>query len=392
MFIFCQKKDAKMKEIKVESLEQFIHEIDARTKTMDLYKEIINRVVNDEIDVQDKEVFKIFFLLNEFNKINSCFLSKKKSSSKELEHFDDLLDITNKIANILLDEQSLNYLAERHKLKIKRFIESLDKKTVLANYEFPLEFYYRGEAGASWETTPSVLRNEYFWSRESFFFHEIQVRCPKDFDNLTFLGKLVTMQHYGCPTRLLDITSNPLNALYFACESKDELDGKVVFFPIIQGTMAYGDADRALILSCIPHLNYFEQKMLLKEVLENSTNKLYDGKETLQFLNKLLLEIRTEKPSFEPRIEFGDLLNPLFVQPNMTNPRIANQQGAFLLSGLSKNHADIIKKIKYRMADTQIIIPKNRKKEILRQLNSIGINKGTIYPNMEQVAEYLKSL
>jgi hypothetical protein len=381
-----------MNEIKVESLEQFIHEIDARTKTMDLYKEIIDRVVNDEIDVHDKDVFKVFFLLNEFNKINSCFLSEKKSASEEHEHFDNFLDITGKIANILLDEQSLSYLAERHKTKINRFIEALNKETALANFKFPLEFYYRGEAGASWKTTPSVLRNDYFWSRESFFFHEIQVRCPKDFDNLTFLGKLVTMQHYGCPTRLLDITSNPLNALYFACESKDDLDGKVVFFPIIQGTMAYGDADRALILSCIPHLNYFEQKMLLKEVLENSKNKLYDGKESLQFLNKLLLEIRTEKPSFEPRIEFGDLLNPLFVQPNMTNPRIANQQGAFLLSGLSETHDDIIKKIKYRMADTQIVIPKEKKRDILRQLNSIGINKGTIYPNMEQVAEYLKSL
>ena len=44
------------------------------------------------------------------------------------------------------------------------------------------------------------------------------------------------------------------------------------------------------------------------------------------------------------------------------------------------------------MADTQIIIPKEKKKDILKQLNSIGINKGTIYPNMEQVAAYLKSL
>ena len=71
---------------------------------------------------------------------------------------------------------------------------------------------------------------------------------------------------------------------------------------------------------------------------------VYKGDPSLHYLNKLLLEIKTEKPSFEPRIEYGDLLNPLLVQPNMTNPRIANQQGAFLLSGLSKNHDDIVKK------------------------------------------------
>ncbi len=385
-----------MNEIIVESLDQFIREIEALTKTINLYLEVIEKIGSDEYDEIDLGVFKSTFLLNEYKKINSALVLKKRNgnSNNVSEGIPDVLRVFPKMSQFFVSGKASKFANERVKDEIDNLSEFVKNQISDFNKNIPLEFYYRGEADSSWDTTPSVLRdkNDYFWSRESFFFHEIQVRCPKDFENLTFLGKLVTMQHYGCPTRLLDITSNPLNALYFACESGVGLNGKVIFFPMVQGTMAYGDADRALILSCIPHLNYFEQKMLLKEILENSEDKLYDGKKKLHFLNKLLLEIRTEKPSFEPRIEFGDLLNPLFVQPNMINPRIANQQGAFLLSGLSKSHDDIIKKIKSRIADTHIIIPEDKKKDILRQLNSIGINKGTIYPNMEQVAEYLKSL
>lgn len=41
--------------------------------------------------------------------------------------------------------------------------------------------------------------------------------CPAEFDyRMSTFDMLVKMQHYELPTRLLDITENPLVALYFA--------------------------------------------------------------------------------------------------------------------------------------------------------------------------------
>ena len=45
--------------------------------------------------------------------------------------------------------------------------------------------------------------------------------------------RLSKMQHFGMPTRMLDTTTTPLVALYFACESITEKasDGAVYAFP-----------------------------------------------------------------------------------------------------------------------------------------------------------------
>jgi hypothetical protein len=52
------------------------------------------------------------------------------------------------------------------------------------------------------------------------------VRDPDDFVELYFLA-----QHYGLPTRLLDWTTNPLAALFFAVSGDLREDGEVVVMP-----------------------------------------------------------------------------------------------------------------------------------------------------------------
>lgn len=61
-------------------------------------------------------------------------------------------------------------------------------------------------------------------------------RYANDFNNLeNNFSRLSYMQHFGLPTRLLDVTTNALVALYFACQSHldsegHETDGIVTMF------------------------------------------------------------------------------------------------------------------------------------------------------------------
>lgn len=52
-------------------------------------------------------------------------------------------------------------------------------------------------------------------------------RYLRDVPTGDILSWLEIAQHFGVPTRLLDFTSNPLVALYFACESKSEANASV---------------------------------------------------------------------------------------------------------------------------------------------------------------------
>ncbi len=382
----------------VDSLSDFIQAISIVTKGTELYKQVIEQFIQNINNCSDKnkawEYYTLTFLSNASRSIFftlSNFIGK--IAQKQCK---ELIDLHTSIHNAV----EKNFSNAEIILKNFSHISSHSAEQLLFDYNIseekkilPMQVYYRGESSKNWKTLPSVMRDDQLFSRESFFYHEIQVRSPKEFEHLTHLSKLATMQHFNVPTRLLDITSNPLNALYFACEGDDQIeqDGKVMFFPTMQGSMSYSDSDKALVLSSLAPLSHYE-KFNIEQEIRKSTKDAYTDDSTSPFLNKLFLEICTEKPAFQRRIKFGDILNPLFVQPNMTNPRIANQQGAFLLSGLSFDRDEAEKRIKDFISPIHIIIPANRKNFILKELNSIGINQATIYPNIDKIAEYLKRL
>ena len=96
-----------------------------------------------------------------------------------------------------------------------------------------IDLFFRGQSNEEYELIPSIGRqinkksNQTKLILEKDYIKEALFRYPKVFGNQSsYIDLLTQLQHYGVPTRLLDVTSNPLVALYFACKSSQESKDK----------------------------------------------------------------------------------------------------------------------------------------------------------------------
>lgn len=110
-------------------------------------------------------------------------------------------------------------------------------------------------------------------------------------------------------------------------------------------------------------------------------------------VQRLLHEVKTEKPAFKDEIIKEDLLHSLVVLPLKNNSRILKQDGAFMLCGLSKDYRHLdVNGLRYKAPNgkRQIFIIEN-KQRIIDALNTFSINKATLFPEIDDVADYIKS-
>lgn len=207
---------------------------------------------------------------------------------------------------------------------------------------------YRGQANSTWKLDASLTREKKYAEHESEMYYDILSLKPDAFVNdRTVYERLITMQHFGMPTRLMDITRNPLVAIFFACNNMERAKSDGVVH-----TFAPENKD---------FLNFEDDKL-------KSLKKLFDK----------------NNGDDEPD-EFLDGI--WFIKGVAKNQRISNQSGDFIFVGKGEN----IQKDLHDLPALTIIIDAPTKKVLLEQLESLNIHGGAVYPDLTHMSNYIRN-
>lgn len=225
------------------------------------------------------------------------------------------------------------------------------------------DWVFRGQSNSSWKIETSILRffsdsdallgvntKHYYLQAEEASLKEFRSTAPLYLSHLPgqddYLGWFSVMQHYGVPTRLLDVTCSPFVALFFAMES--------------------GVGDAAVYCIKPSYLSELDEHEYL-----NSGN--YD-----EFIRDGLqgdYRVSLYSPSWSSERSFQQ--QGLFLVPNtFTNSFTA------LLSNYGNGNGHLFK----------ITIPSCLRMEFIRSLIDMNITSSTLYPSLEGYSRSIRNL
>lgn len=235
------------------------------------------------------------------------------------------------------------------------------------------EIYFRGQSEQYKSMPPSISRDEGYLKNEGTIFNEAVTIKANEFNRLyTPIEKLSKLQHYGIPTRLVDLSIHPLISLFFAIQDVNSKYAGNIYVYIRKGKK-FEDLN-VRILSLLATLSNRELTSIKNAYRENFSENI-TKEQILEAIREPIIIKHSE-------------------QLRETNIRLYNQKGTFAICGnnvVDENITDEIKSIDTILPTTVIRIPYEYKKEIKRELDEkYGINEVYIYPELPSVADYIK--
>lgn len=265
------------------------------------------------------------------------------------------------------------------------------------------QLFFRGQAADYWDIKPSIFRDNML-SIEHYLMSEPMRQVPDEFLNLgDYFEIMEKYQHYGMCTRLLDVTTNPLVALYFACEHQSEVeyinpDSKelerkcpqgIVYFKEVSMPLKYNDLQVKVIskLASYDLNNETTIKLIVQKLYEDGIvnieqmKRWSDDKGALEFVNLCQ--------------------NVCTVLPIMNNDRLIRQSGAFLLPGKfnvsvrgDELQNAIVSKAECNLREefdkSFFYISDEKKEEILIELEHCNISEAHLFPELEYQLRYIR--
>ena len=256
--------------------------------------------------------------------------------------------------------------------------------------EQDVHVFYRG-AHQIYDTPhiPSIYYDPKLIEHEDTIFKEVLAYFPEMLALKSTVERLIFMQHYSFPTRILDISHNPLTALFFACfpdKEKDSLqkDGIVYLYSVPKADIKYCDSDA---VSVIANLCRRSIEFSIKDIYHLERDEFNKQDEILYLIH----EIGEEKPYFHPVINKADINSVVCLRPRLNNPRIVRQDGYFFLFGINYEKKRCASLPSRWIQDRRCRIPRAAKKKILADLDALNINEAFVYPDYEHISALLRT-
>lgn len=283
---------------------------------------------------------------------------------------------------------------------IKSYIDIImDLRAESLKLELPFyQWFFRGQKNQLWPVEPNVFRNDGL-SKESVTIQSALRQNPFEFKDSSGDFEILTkLQHYGLGTRLLDVTLNPLVALYFATESCIEYNEnkngqftQVERDGAIYAKFAHWNTTNELcvrIASSLPFINFTEDYTINSFLAELKNNNVIS-----EYERDML-----KKDNCNLLIQY--IQDNYFVLSSHSNERLIRQSGAFVLPTalIVRNSGDIENSIIVKshqnmnsvFDDDILIVPSNKKNQIREELDFFNINEATMYPELEHQMVYVK--